>query len=678
MRTLSILPLLFVLAVAGPASAQSFPVRFVTGQIAASPWDTDPTRFGYAIELQNVGVAEAEKVRVTSIRVQNGSADSPTAFDVGEIGPGEFGVVSFTAVLPLTTTRALVTINGTYEIAGAKFGFSVNRAVTKSLPGAGPFTGRNGAAIKQAPNLAAYPTPPAILDFGPNAESPILIPPGPPRQVLPPTPTPSGVSAPGGAISIPVNTTNRNGAGVPPDPSAATAGAGGVVLATYNTGIEVSTDGGATFSDYNLFAAVPGQPSRTSFFPQSDGGLCCDQVVIYLPQQNLFVWLLQYNPITACATNCVPSPGPTSTFRITQASRLRIAWATPAQVAANFYNAWTYADLTATSVPGVSTGLGLPNSEWLDYPDLAYSGQFLYVGVDRGFPTPGQVYTGRRIVARLSLQDIANPAATAVNYQWVELTGSNGLNKNHFVQNAPGRMVVASLDSSSKLKVFTWDDSSPSVPAANDVTISSVAVGSAYTSPLPDGTDWVAVGFPGNITGGTFRTRAQFNAPPVSDYIVSLTSGINGAGRPRPYVRLETLRPTGASTYAVGEEYDIWHPDYAYAIAALGSGIDNVTPSIGLSLFVGGGTIGYPQGVVGYKDTFVLYSVTGANAAQGSRFGDYVNVRLVPGTTDRFGTQTYEVILPGGAPAGSTCATAGCSARMRYVEFEPPPFIPPR
>jgi len=140
-------------------------------------------------------------------------------------------------------------------------------------------------------------------------------------------------------------------AGTPPDPNAAAATADGVVLATYNTGISVSTNGGANFTDINLFGPQPGNPARTSFFPQSDGGLCCDQVVVYVPNQNIFVWLLQYNPITACATNCPPAPPPAApaTFRITQTSRLRVAWATPAQVAADFWNAWTYVDLTGES-----------------------------------------------------------------------------------------------------------------------------------------------------------------------------------------------------------------------------------------------------------------------------------------------------------------------------------------
>ena len=112
-------------------------------------------------------------------------------------------------------------------------------------------------------------------------------------------------------MQIPRNT-SMTSAGTPPDPNAAAASPTGVTLSTYNTGISVSTDGGVTFTDVALRLPQPGNPARTSFFPQDDGGLCCDQVVVYLPTQNIFVWLLQYRPITNGST-------------ITQPNRLRIA-----------------------------------------------------------------------------------------------------------------------------------------------------------------------------------------------------------------------------------------------------------------------------------------------------------------------------------------------------------------
>jgi hypothetical protein len=85
------------------------------------------------------------------------------------------------------------------------------------------------------------------------------------------------------------------------------------------------------------------------------------------------------------------------------------------------------------------------------------------------------------------------------------LTGSNGLNKTHFIQGAPGRMVVGSLDNSSTMRIFTWADSASTIPPPSTVGISSIPQGANYTSTAPDGSDWLAVSFPGNITGGAFR-----------------------------------------------------------------------------------------------------------------------------------------------------------------------------
>jgi len=518
------------------------------------------------------------------------------------------------------------------------------------------FKGHSGRAQVQRPKEARYPKPHRtdVTEF--NAETPMLIPPGPRRLRFPPTPTPSRGAVPGAAALVDVqrnlNSTSAN-AGFPPDPNAAR-GAEGVILSTFNTGIAYSTNGGMTFTDVSLFAPVAGNPARTTFFPQSDGGLCCDQVVIYVPDQNLFVWLLQYTPVSTTT----PGPGGTSTTTLTQPNRLRIAWATPSAIAADFANAWTYADLTATNVPGVSSGLGNAANEGLDYPDLAYSRSRLYVGIDHGWPnSTGSVYSGRRIVARLNLAQMADPSSSVVNYDYTEYSNSNGLNKSHFVQGAGERMVLASLDDTSTLRVFTWKDDSGSATVST-TGISSITTN--YTSTAPDGTDWYAVGFPGNITGAT-SLRGQ--------YVFAFDGGVSGPGRPRAYVRLETVTPAADRANATAE-YDVWNPDYAYGMAALGAQRDG----LGMGLAVGGGTIGYPQFAVGYKDDFVVYTVTGSNATQtassgGSRFGDYFSVRPVPGT-DSFGAEAYDVLQ---STAGQTCRAGGCRAVARYGEFRRAP-----
>ncbi|MEZ5543133.1 MAG: hypothetical protein R3F42_14010 [Pseudomonadota bacterium] len=611
---------------------------------------------------------------VTEVKVANAVTKDPAAeVALGDVSTEELKLVNAQVkdIDGQLQGKYRVIVHGHYSSLSRVCQFTVKGFVAPRRAGNGDiFPGKDGTMSVLTPADADYPQPPEIdqaEEF--NDESPILIPPGPFRQLFQPTPTSTpAAAAPAGGALVDIdqnsNSSSRN-AGIPPDPNAARSADGigsvnGVVLATFNTGISYSLDGGASFTDVNLFIPVAGQPWRTTFFPQSDGGLCCDQIVIYVPQYNLFVWLLQYWPVSVTTTN----PDGTQTTTITQSSRLRIAWATPEAIATDFFNAWRFGDLTATAVPGVSSGLGTAANEHLDYPDLAYSGQFLYVGVDRGWPNaPRSIYADRRIVARLNLAQMADPASTEVNYNYNEYPG-NGLNKSHFVQGAPDRMVLAGLDNTSSLRVYTWEDSAGSASAWT-TGISSITT--SYTETAPDGIDWYAASFPGNITGATWRD---------GKYIFAFDGGINGAGRPRPYVRLETVTPDtvpilGFPFVFASDEYDIWNTDYAFGMAALGTqGME-----IGLGLAVGGGTIGYPQFAVGYKDDFIVYTVTATTATQSflvdtdgdgvgdtarTRFGDYFSVRPIPGSVDAgFAAESYDVVT-------------GPSAITRYTEFSRP------
>jgi hypothetical protein len=183
------------------------------------------------------------------------------------------------------------------------------------------------------------------------------------------------------------------------------------------------------------------------------------------------------------------------------------------------------------------------------------------------------------------------------------------------------------------------------------------------------------VAFPGNITGATYRSVIPgLGVPSREEYIFAFDAGVNSPGRPRSYVRLETLTPS-SNDYQAFSEYDIWNADYAFAMAALGT--DGT--EIGVALGVGGGTVGFPQFSVGFMNDFVVYQVTSSNATQISRFGDYLSARLIPGA-GRFAAEVYDVILnplPPSTPSG-TCATVGCTANMRYVEFGRPPPSGPR
>lgn len=642
----------FALAVLLPlaVSCRSSAIRIADAGV--SPWD-DGRTVATQLQLLNSGNSTLHDVRVTEIEVDGGQRTGPGSLPVtiGDLAPGKDALLD--AILQLTGIDGRahsLRVEGDFKRGSKRVHFRAAWTTRPDARPAPPIQTFHGTATKQRPATAMYPTPPPLPHRLPNAETPMFIPIGPSRSIFPPTPTGTalGTSPAAAGVQIPVNSTMNNIGGVPPDPNAAAASTSGVSLVSWNTAVSFSTNGGGAFNDIPLYSPQPGNPSRTSFFPQSDGGLCCDQVVVYIPNQNIFVWLMQHWPMFNGTV-------------ITQTSRLRVAWATPEAAAADFWNAWSYVDLTAANTPGVSSGLGVATNEHLDYPDLAWSSTFLYVGIDHGWPnSPGQVYSGRRIVARLSLADMINTAATQVGYQYAELSGSNGLNKTHFVQGAPGRMVVGSLDNTSTLRVFTWPDAAGSIDNTT-VGISSIQSGASYTSLAPDNNDWYAVSFPGNITGAAYRNRRGRD-----EYLFAFDAGVSPPGRPRAYLRLETLTPSGGG-YAVSEEYDVWNGDYAYGLGGLGSD----GQEIGITLAVGGGTIGYPQFAVGYKDDFVVFSVTNSTGVQSGRFGDYVPNRLIPGAGLFFGTGVYEVTLnplPPGTTTG-TCATTGCTVRMRYVQY---------
>src|SRR5262249_19528554 len=223
----------------------------------------------------------------------------------------------------------------------------------------------------------------------------------------------------------------------------------------------------------------------------------------------------------------------------------------------------------------------------------------------------------------------------------------------------------------------TWPDNENSPRVSGDVKVSQIQQGSSYTSTASDGTDWLAVSFPGNITGGVYRTFIPGLGQPTREELTfAFDAGANsGGGRPRAYLRLETLTPDGNNYNAI-EEYDVWNNDYAFAMGGLGTD----GSEIGITLAVGGGTVGFPQFSVGYKNDFVVYQVTNSNATQTGpppRFGDYVCNRSIAG--GNFAAEVYDVILnplPPGVTTG-TCATVGCTANMRFVQYGRPPGPPP-
>jgi len=558
-------------------------------------------------------------------------------------------------------------IAGRASLNGRSCNFAVASTITPLERTIEPVPSRSGSVPSVNPTTAFYPPRPALQTRLELNEKTLRPPQGPPRDfsVMPSPisireapiaaagalPLSSAEAAPG-TTTVARNAFGGRTGSVPPDPSVSGVTPAGVVILSANVGVGYSTDDGQTFTIINLFnVADPLNPARKTFFPEDDGGLCCDQVVIYVPKQDLFVWLSTYaaKPIVLNGQN---TTGP---------NRLRIAWAKPADVAADFLHAWSYTDLTSASV-----GLG---NDWLDYPDLAFSDNFLYIAADHGLQGTGQVYSFARILARLSLSDMANNAGV-IHYDFME-PKRLGLAKTHLAQSSPDAMVWAGQFDSSTLTVYVWADVAAE-PRAEDVAITSYNPGDLSIFG-PDGVDWNTSTSHGIL--GAVRTHFRDPACTGRDcdirfvYFAFEAGRDPDHGRPFPYIRVEKI---DIMRMTLVGELDLFNVGFGCASPALVSRLEPNSDREVAATFACSPDGGFAQNAVGFLGDVEFKRTTDSSATQPGRFGDYFHVRnsvSPPSANGRglgFSTLSYSVVAK---TPGVSCTTGGCTAELRYVLF---------
>lgn len=169
---------------------------------------------------------------------------------------------------------------------------------------------------------------------------------------------------------------------------------GNVVWYTGNPSVALSTNAGRTFRMLNPW----------TFLPDSGLPFCCDQVVSYSPQYNIFVWVMQY----WCAAGTSNPANNDCRAAGTGANRVRIAVASPQALIADAANpgaAWTYWDITPQL-------FGQPATAWFDRSDLSVNiwNANWTVDIIRGHPGTGI------LLARISLQQLASRGTITVGY----------------------------------------------------------------------------------------------------------------------------------------------------------------------------------------------------------------------------------------------------------------------
>ena len=236
-----------------------------------------------------------------------------------------------------------------------------------------------------------------------------------------------------------------------------------VVMMSGNWYCDVSNDGGANWKRLD----------PTTIFPEDlGGGFCCDQVVVYVPRIDRFIWFLQYGADAAGQ----------GAFRIASASSASVK---------NDPTAWTYWDFVAGN-------FGYPTKD-MDYPDLAFSTTFLYVSTD--------VFgSGGRIVLRIPLEELR--AGGTINYGYTDPTKSKSAWGAHLVQQTRSQAVWVGHRDNTTLEVFTMPD------AGNTYSSFTVKVATwpngSHSSTGPDGNDWLTKlrDFPNfAVTGGVERAE---------------------------------------------------------------------------------------------------------------------------------------------------------------------------
>jgi hypothetical protein len=402
-----------------------------------------------------------------------------------------------------------------------------------------------------------------------NEETPPKIPSGPKRGDIKPTNNPYKIRElkPGpegsGDSQAPLffgTLTDLDGStpiahSILPEPSVAANGQ--TIMTTGNDWMSLSEDGGATFTTVH--------PS--TIFPQDYGGYCCDQVLNYVPQYDLFVWLLQYR--ASGATNAI-----------------RIAVQNTQGVRDSNGTSWTYWDFT--------NNIFAPAGR-LDYNDMSFGNTFLYWTSSVGGGA-------NRYVIRVPLQELA--ARSTVHFQF---TGSTNAYWSHVTQNGSNGVYWAGHVNNSTLLVYSMMDADGFYSWRN-VDINSWP-NDANSSTAADGNDW--------LMDASWKTYVRAAAIRGNNVFFAWNAS-RGGGYPQGHVQIAEI---STSTFTLANQMSIWNPDFAFAYPYF----EVSGRELGMIVAFGGGPFNSSSGVGVWGDFVVYYPRLSAQSR--TNYGHYHTAR---------------------------------------------------
>jgi len=444
----------------------------------------------------------------------------------------------------------------------------------------------------------------------------------------------------------------------PPEPTGATSFAmqspplaQDVVFAAGNINAAFSIDGGASFATVNpstIFDFTDGSGN-----PIDGGGLCCDQVVQYVPSINRYVWLMLTRPRHVANRGIAVGP-----------NRMRIAVASPQDIVESGATRWRFFDLTPAAF---SWG----DMRWFDYPDLSYGNGNLYVSASVIDPDASDMRTARGLmVARIKLADVRDASPMPVEFMSPEF--SDVADQGRLVQQAGDTALWAGHVTDSRVRVFSWPESADRA-SQHDVDIYPWSAGD-YESLDPEGRNWLPLHQTGAIIAGTRRAGTGAPGDRPQEVWLAWTAG-RDASFPQPYV--EVLR-VDAERFTYISELPVWNPAYVFAYPSLTVNADH---EVGMAAAWGGVGANYGNTAVGILGDFVLW-ITGVSDMSAQLqiprgldrvleplFGDYLTVRTHWPDAYLYSGYTYRVMRDADNPGQCEPTVAGCRFEVIFTLF---------
>jgi hypothetical protein len=366
-----------------------------------------------------------------------------------------------------------------------------------------------------------------------------------------------------------------------------------------------SEDGGSNWITISPY-------SDMGFYPNGNPKFCCDQDIVFDPKDKIFVWYRQ----------AVEDP-------VTGQGFFRLGVSSDA-------NHWFNYDIYPTNVSNI-----LSIHDMFDLPQLTLSDKYLYI--------KSNIYQSNQfkgtIFIRWLLDDLKNNSPAKFDFYIAKSGGFNYIP----VQGAKNKMYFAAQLSNIRMRIYEWDEGSPSPMPPFDVTIDpTILAGQGQMKcPSPGGFNWCDRA-DYRMLGGIYQNDSSSVG---NGKITFFWNAGQGGDFQFPHIDAATFRITDMAY--VGRPI-LWSSEHAWVYGfAHPNPKDN--SKVGITAFAGSGSIPYPSIGVGtnnMKGGFaaspwnIQPAIIGTNAPGNNKWGDYLRIRPHSGSGEDWISSGY--ILKGG------------------------------